>query len=157
MSQAVRRVLGSDVASERWSQRVRSQISVLRQKAPWVHEDCTTVLSTDHRSTWWTFAGTRANSAIAAALSQESRRHVEHDNLSVTIGDVLAAERLHSCVEAVRSEDPTTLPVPVSAEAVEQLKFSSCLPVRLAEHVLERRLADDRALQSTFAEPVRYS
>jgi ATP-dependent Lhr-like helicase len=156
MSQAIRRVLATDGFSERWSRRASAQIDTLRQGSPWVHEDTTTVLSSEESYTWWTFAGSRANASIAAALSQRRHRHVDHGSLFVTIGDRLASEQLHSSVEAIRSADPKDLSVAVSPEAVEQLKFSSCLPIQLANRVLELRLADENGLRSALSEPVRY-
>ena len=56
----------------------------------------------------------------------------------------------------MRAEDPSTLQIPVSFEAIEQLKFSACLPIELAKRVLELRLADVHALQKTLTEHVRY-
>lgn len=98
----------------------------------------------------------RANAAIAAALSRQGCHHVDHDNLLVTIGDGPMCEELQSHIEAIRSGGPNDMPVPVSGEAIEKLKFSSCLPVQLATRVLGMRLADERALRCTLAEPVRY-
>jgi len=48
------------------------------------------------------------------------------------------------------------LRVPISDEAIRELKFSVCLPRDVAQRALELRLADEPAIRSIFAEPVRY-
>jgi len=156
MSQAVRRVLASEDVSERWSRRARAQLDGVRHDAPWARADSTVVVSGPEQSVWWTFAGARANAAIAAALADGGCRHVEHDNLSITMDQELAAEQLHSYIETVRARDPQHLRVPVSDEAIREMKFSACLPHGLAQHALELRLADERAITTALGEPVRY-
>ena len=156
MSRAIRRVLATDEVSNRWSRRAQSQIEVLRQETPWIRQEGTVMLTSGGACTWWTFAGSRANAAIAASLTRHDCRRVEHDNLSITMDSMFAAEELHSLIEAVRSEDAEEQPVPVSDEAVEQLKFSSCLPPHLATRLLQMRLADHEAVRSSLAEQVRY-
>ena len=83
-------------------------------------------------------------------------RQVDHDNLSVTIDDVLSPEQLRSSIEAICCREPGDLVAPVSEEAIGQLKFSSCLPMDLARRVLELRMADEPAIRSVLSEPVRY-
>lgn len=156
MSQAVRRVLASEEVFRRSSERARAQLDDVRHDAPWARADATVVVSGPGQSVWWTFAGARANAAIAAALVDGGCRHVEHDNLSITIDQDLAPEQLHSCIERVRAQRPEDLRVPVSEEAIRELKFSQCLPYSLAQHVLELRLADERGITKALAEPVRY-
>ena len=114
------------------------------------------VLSNKGASTWWTFAGSRANAAIAAALVRHGCHRVDHDNLSITMDRAFVTEELHSLIQAVRSEDGEELTVPVSDEALEQLKFSSCLPLHLATRLLELRLTDREAVQSSLAEQVHF-
>lgn len=156
MSQAVRHVLATEAVSQRWSRRARAQLDGVRSDATWVREDSSTVVSDSERSVWWTFAGARANSAIAAALADQGCRWVDHDNLSITIDQGLSAEQLHSYIERVRLREPKDLRVPVSDEAIRELKFSVCLPRDVAQRALELRLADEPAIRSTLAEPARY-
>lgn len=81
---------------------------------------------------------------------------MEHDNLSIGIDQDFAAEQLHSCIGGVRARGPQDLRVQVSDEAIRELKFSLCLPYGLTQHALELRLADERAIKTALAEPVRY-
>jgi len=156
MSQAIRRILVSEKVSERWSRRARAKLADVQHDAPWAREDFTTVVSDSERSVWWTFAGARANSAMAAALADQGCRPVDHDNLSITIDQRLSAEQLHSYIEGGRSQELQDLRVPVSDDAIRELKFSACLPQDVAQRALELRLADERAIRATLAEPVRY-
>ena len=156
MSQAIRHILATDTVSNHWSQRATDQIDVLRQEVPWLTQRQTMVLSAEDTSTWWTFAGSRANAAIAQALNLQGCHDVSHDNLSVSISGILTHDELRPRIEAIRSGEPAEMRVPVSAEAIEQLKFSSCLPSQVAHRILELRLADERALHDVLAETVRY-
>jgi len=156
MAQAIRRVLGTEEVSDRWSRRATAQIEALRQDAPWVRLDSTAVVANGESLTWWTYGGDRANAALAAALQESLGTHAEHDSLSVTAAVAVPPDRLHACIEAIRSHAAHDLPVPVSDEAIDELKFSSCLPVELARTVLQLRLADPAALQGVLGEAVRF-
>jgi ATP-dependent Lhr-like helicase len=156
MSQAIRHILGTDEVSERWSRRARAQADRLRHDAPWVRGDSTAMVLGAERSVWWTFAGGRANAALAAALVEQGCRRVNHDNLSITIDQELRTEQVHSFTEAVLSRESQDVRVPVSDEAIRELKFSACLPQDLARRALELRLADAHAIRRTLAEPVRF-
>ena len=156
MARAIRHLLATDNPSDRWSRRATAEMGSLRQGVPWLREGGTTLVSDGESSTWWTFAGSHANAAIAAGLAQLGCRHVDHDNLSVTIDDVLPPEQLRSSIEAIRGRNPGDLVAPVSEEAIGQLKFSSCLPMDLARRVLELRMADEPAIRSVLSESVRY-
>ena len=156
VAHAIRHILATDAVPDRWSRRAREQMQLLRASAPWVREGSTAVVSSNGTITWWTFAGSQANAAIAAAFPRAAGRVVEHDGLSVKIDGPLATQELTTAVAAVQAREPEKLPIPVSDEAVEQLKFSACLPPDLATRLLELRLADRPALRSALVEPVRY-
>ena len=156
MAQAIRRILAADDISDRRSRRAQQQLGLLRQEAFWLHEGCTTVLSNDDSATWWTFAGDRANAAIAAALGRQLGRHVDHDSTSITFGLKTLTGELTTVIETIRSQDASQLTVPVSDEALKEPKFSSCLPADTVSRVLQARLADLPALRNALAEKVRY-
>jgi len=156
VAQAIRHLLAAHAVSERWSRRAREVMRRLREDALWVQDGSTVVVSSEVTSTWWTFAGSQANAAIAAAFPRSAEGVIEHDGLSVSIEGSLAMQELTAAVGTVRACEPEELPIPVSLEAVEQLKFSACLPLELAIRLLELRLADRSALRNSLAEPVRY-
>ncbi len=157
ISRAIRYILAADAVSNHWSQRATDQINVLRQSVPWLIDGQTTVDSAGDTSTWWTFAGSRANAAIVQSLNLRGCNDVSHDNLSVSINKMLTHDELCSHIEAIRSSEPESMKVPVSDEAIEQLKFSTCLPIPMVNSMLEQRLANVNGLRNVLVEPVRYS
>jgi len=156
ISQALRNTLSSDAVPSCWSKRAASTIGELRQQFPWLHNGCTTVHSTATIRTWWTFAGSRANAAIAAALRSAGLVVTDYDNLSVTFEATTALPDLDARLQTVRSQGREDFGLPISEEAIEQLKFSSCLPHEMAVAMLESRLMDQRALDACLRQPVKY-
>ena len=108
------------------------------------------------RGGWWTFADSKANAAIAAALRDAGLPVLDHDNLSVTIEVTGELDDLNSRIQAVRGHEPGSFTRSISPEMIEELKFSSRLPEELAEGILEARLVDKRALGSCFQDPGRH-
>jgi ATP-dependent Lhr-like helicase len=154
--QAMQRILASDTVSRCWSRRAKQQINELRGSLPEIQEDCTTVVSGEGFTVWWTFAGGRANACIVAALQCVLGGGVAHDDLSVVIPRGVSWADLQSFLASLRRQPPSALPVPVSEEALAGLKFSICLPRDLAFRVLEARLHDPVALECVLNREVRY-
>lgn len=99
----------------------------------------------DGRVEWWTFAGARANAALAATCAAGGAAVRRHDNFSVTF----AADSLLDISRVIhrwRSRDLATCRPAVGDDALEGLKFSACLPPHLARLVLERRAEDEQAI-----------
>ena len=156
ISQAIRNTLSSETVPSCWSKRAASATGELRQQFAWLHDGCTTVQSTGDHSTWWTFAGSRANAAIAAALRNAGLVVTDYDNLSVTLEAATNLLELDTRLQTVRRQSPDEFGLPVSEEMIEQLKFSSCLPHKLTVAMLESRLMDRRALDASLRKPVKY-
>jgi ATP-dependent Lhr-like helicase len=156
ISQAIRNTLLSEATSSCWSKRAASTIGELRQQFLWLHNGCTTVHSNGDHSTWWTFAGSRANAAIGAALRNAGLVVTDYDNLSMTFEATTALPDLDARLQKVRSQDREEFGLPISEEAIDQLKFSSCLPHEMALAMLESRLMDRRALDACLRQPVKY-
>ena len=99
----------------------------------------------------WTFAGGRANAALAAGLAGVGLVIEAADNFCVRVaGDDPAA-----LARALDDLDVANLPAPVPARALAKLKFSACLPEALARSVLTARLTDNASVQDTLARPRR--
>ncbi len=99
----------------------------------------------------WTFAGGRANAALAAGLAGVGFVAEAADNFSVRVaGDDPAA-----LARAIDGLDVAGLPVTVPARALAKLKFSECLPDDLARSVLTARLEDKDSVRDTLARPRR--
>ena len=63
---------------------------------------------------------------------------------------------LDARLQTVRCQKPEEFGLPISQEAIDQLKFSSCLPRKMADAMMECRLMDRRALDACLREPVKY-
>ncbi|NQW73761.1 MAG: DEAD/DEAH box helicase [Actinobacteria bacterium] len=136
--QSVRQVLLGDDPPVELSHRAIAALDRVRaERAAQVDPAGTVVQSSGDTSLWWTFAGTKANSSLAAALSDngvQARSNAE----SVTLldGDITAIRNLDGTLTsgvAHQSFDPA---------ALEGLKFSAALPLELAERTLAERGSD---------------
>ena len=117
-----------------------------RQEFAWLPPDGTALRSRpDGRVEWWTFAGARANAALAATCAAGGASVRRHDNFSITFTAESVVEIARVVGRWTASDLPTCRP-PVEDEALDGLKFSVCLPPHLARLVLERRAEDARAV-----------
>ena len=85
---------------------------------------------------WWTFAGSQANAALAAALRNMELAVTDYDNLSITLGAATQLPDLDARLQTMRCQKPEEFGLPVSQDIIEQLKFSSCLPHEMAVAML---------------------
>ena len=155
LAQAIKRILMDEGHAPNWSRRATQAIDEIRAGFSWLAPHSTAaVMDSDERATWWTFAGSRANAALATAITGMGVEQVSHDSLSVTMR-CTSAQELTSVLEAVRNLEPTQLRPVVDERAVEGLKFSECLPEAVALQVVEERLADVDAVARVVTEPVR--
>jgi ATP-dependent helicase Lhr and Lhr-like helicase len=99
----------------------------------------------------WTFAGGRANAALAAGLARLGLIIEAADNFSVR----LAGDDPAGLARALDDLDVANLHAPVPASALAKLKFSACLPEAIAQAVLTARLTDNDSVQDTLARPRR--
>lgn len=157
LSQAIKTVLTSDDADARWSRRALERVEGLREEFAWLPEDSTAALpESDGSVRWWTFGGSRANSAAASWLSEETESKVGFDSFSLNFESSVKVERIEAAVDALRSIEPAELHPSVEEAAADGLKFSQCIPLDLAVAMLEQRLLDESSVRSILAEPTRY-
>ncbi len=155
LAQAIKRVLASDCVRECWSRRAQDQINAMRQDYPWIDQDSTVLLSgADGHSTWWTFGGVRANAALANEVGQLLGTTVDHDSLSLMFANKQPTE-LQTAITELRARAVETLRPAVDEKAIDGLKFSECLPVALAQQMLEARLQDQDALSESLRARLR--
>ncbi len=155
LAQAIKRILMGEGHAPHWSRRATQAIDEIRAGFSWLAPHSTAaVMDSDERATWWTFAGSLANAALASAITGMGVEQVSHDSLSVTMR-CTSAQELTSLLEAVRNLEPMQFRPVVDEQAVEGLKFSECLPETVALRVVEERLADVNAVARVVAEPVR--
>ena len=102
--------------------------------------------------TWWTFAGQKANAALAPALASLTHVSATSDNLGIEFERALPLDAVRQAIEELGTRDPGTLLPTVSPEALEGMKFSDCLPPALAVHVLGMRNRDPMAVRARAAD-----
>lgn len=122
LAQAVRDVLAGADPEVELSARAVARLARVRESFSWVGEG--TAIEGDR---WWTWAGTRANAALAAGLGGRA------DGLSVVVDEVLTV----ADVRAVVPVEPA-----VDEGALDGLKFSALLPADAAGEVLAERSGD---------------
>jgi ATP-dependent helicase Lhr and Lhr-like helicase len=145
-------LLGSDPSSVILSQRAGERLVQLRAEHPWVRPDTTTlVVDGRGRARWWTFAGWRANLCLARAAADLRREVATIDDLTVALDPGTTLEQLRQANSDATPESVNLSPW-VSAEAIDGLKFSDCLPRSLAVEVVTRRLGDPESTARALGE-----
>ena len=159
LCQAIRRVLAEPSAvGDSLSARGRDVLTANVQEFPWIERDATAIVydSTQDRMVWWTFGSVFANAALAWALKDEGLKMARPNNLAVVFAPGAGLAEVHSAVDRLRARvsKGDALFTPIADRAIEQLKFSDCLPREIAVQVLEARMTDTAAIQSVAAERV---
>jgi ATP-dependent Lhr-like helicase len=81
---AIRRLLAGDVVSPAWSRRAVAQLGEIRSDFVWLAGDDANVLyAAAGEAAWWTFAGGRANAALAHELGRRLGVRVGSDNFVI--------------------------------------------------------------------------
>jgi ATP-dependent Lhr-like helicase len=156
LCQAMRAVLAGEGASPRWSRRAEARLAEVRQEHAFVQAGGPTLLSrSPGECEWWTFAGTRANAALAGELAGLCGGRVEHDALAVTFEGADGQPQVAAAVREMGSRDPSSMTPLVAEEALEGLKFSGCLPRDLGLAVLAARMRDVPAIHELASQPLR--
>jgi hypothetical protein len=145
-------LLGSDPAGTILSRRASERLAQLRSEHPWVRPDTTSLVTDAHgRARWWTFAGWRANLWLARAAADLRREVVAVDDLTVALDPGATPQQLRRPLSNA-AEAPIDLAPWVTTEAVDGLKFSECLPPRLATEVVAHRLIDPESTTRALGE-----
>lgn len=160
LTNAMREVLlGEELPGVQLSRRATARLAVARQDlAGTVSSTGLVVAPWDGGQVrWWTWAGTRANGAVAAALTSVAPGLVDeverYDNRYVRLrGDATLGELRAALLRArvTFGDDLAGAPAPVSDEALRALKFSELLPPKLAAATLSARAADQAGCAGIF-------
>lgn len=155
LCRAIRRVLDEGTLEVTLSRRARTRLDQIRESFSWV-DAAGTVLVRDRSgaSRWWTFAGLRANAALGELIGTLRLPTYREDNLSIRLRDGVGVEELKRRLDAVRAET-TAGAFPATDDAVDSLKFSACLPRKLAVRTLRERSSDRDAVRTCLQEPMR--
>jgi ATP-dependent Lhr-like helicase len=156
LCQAIKKLIEEESCPKCWSQRSVLRFAQIRKNLPWVQDSATTmVLKDNHEVEWWTFAGSNANGTFSHELGIFLGLPLSHDAFVVK----MKAECSHGverALEYLRSQDVSQLRPAVNEEALEGLKFSTCLPRDLATDLLRDRLSDKGAVENVIRQPVTF-
>jgi ATP-dependent helicase Lhr and Lhr-like helicase len=162
LTDAMRRVLlGADPVGVQLSRRAEEHLSAMREEwEPRVDAEGTVVLRDGDEVRWWTWAGSRGNAVLHAALNAVSPQLLDPDGMfdnehiafAKDAGSVELRQALGEAFVRFGKDLAGVQPV-VSKRAIEGLKFSDLLPPGLAEETLSSRLADFSAALSASSRP----
>jgi ATP-dependent Lhr-like helicase len=153
VARSIRTVLADTDEPAGLTVRARAQLARTRSSFSGLREGRTMLAreSKPGRECWWTFAGGKANAALAVGLYDEGVQILFVDDLSIGIRGTLGLKGLKQTVKALRGNPPRSV---AKVAALDGLKFGDCLPEALGLRVLQERSADDVAVMGALLEPV---
>ena len=147
--QSMRAVLLGEQPGVPLSKRAIAALDRLRdERGATVHPDGTVLIREGDASRWWTYAGERANTSLAASLIASGL-----DATSDSLGIRLDGRHLGEAVRSAVTTHPGTQPT-ISRQALDGLKFSAALPIDLAAAVLAGRISDPVTANQVAQAPV---
>lgn len=151
LCQAMREVLLSEPILGEKTQRATNQLATIQRSFAWLSGSETALVHDVHgKTTWWTFAGQLANSALAETLRTTAAARA--NNLSLVFDGNVSAEALKQEI-ATHPEDSYC--PELSEDALEGLKFHQCLPTKALREELQGRLRENEAIRNTLRTPLR--
>jgi ATP-dependent Lhr-like helicase len=152
--QALRDVLCALPPENCLTQRAVAALARIREDWTFLDREHTHIVRKANRSVWWTFAGLRANAVLSEALTAQGVEVASRTNLSLGLAPDTATD-LEAVLAKVRTAGAAHVaPVSLAIEAVKDLSFSFCLPLRDAVDVLSVRLSDTEGAVQVTARPV---
>lgn len=106
--------------------------------------------------TWWTFAGSAANSALASGLPDLADPANTVGGLRLRLRQSVSLGQLRAALDARRAQ-LVTAEADVDEQAVGALKFSAAIPRELACQTVRRRLTNSAAVVNTVDATIRGS
>ena len=140
LCRSVHRIITDDLPQENLSKRGASTFSRIRENFEWCRPNSTTLVRANGDiTTWWTFAGSRANALLATGLDALGFSVANSDNFGIRFH----VGQLESLTKAIRSfPDPTSIHVPIPERLISELKFNECLQQHLLDSILSSRQTD---------------
>lgn len=159
---AMRRVLlGAEPNGVELSRRARQRLDELRfEMSNRVDPERTVLLHESGDTRWWTWAGSRANAVLWAALDHVASEICDpistFTNDHVVLRSDTTGGELRAALSLARQQygdDLTGVEPEISDRAIQDLKFSDMLPEDLAVMTVARRLSDHRRAADKAALP----
>jgi len=156
LCRAIRRVLTRGELPIKLTARGQRALEEAVEQTPWIDDDSTAIVrAPDGSLDWWTFAGLAANATLGEALGALHRSGARGQNLTVPLWDHVTWDSIQArLAELDRHELARS--VIITDEALEGLKFASCLPAELAVASLAQRIADPSAIEACVEDSVRF-
>ena len=155
LCRAIRQVLVEGSLRIDISKRARKKLDELQEDFSWVDPTGTAVVRDQAgASRWWTFAGLRANAILGELAGPLRLPTSREDNLSIRLQDGVSIEELRRRLDVLPGNTIADV-FPVTTDALESLKFSSCLPEELALRTVRQRGSDVQGVRACLHEPIR--
>ncbi len=151
LCQSIRRVLTDEERPSFWSTRAAAGLEELRDEYSWASPEATSIVRhANGEVRWWTFGGGIANALLADSLRPQIEG--KPDNFGIRFPATVALDAVEKRIVAIVASD--VRPVP-NATAIENMKFTECLPPELAAEVYCSRFDDAEAVRKVVGEPRR--
>ncbi|MCC5841549.1 MAG: DEAD/DEAH box helicase [Opitutales bacterium] len=143
LGQAIQVLLTDDTVPAYWSSRAREKMASLRQEHGFLRADMDTilVLPGSKEITWFTFAGSILNAALADALRRHGFPEAKASDYGLRFRGTTDSPRLTGEIQRLTPEE-TYSAFEVSGDFLDNLKFSECLPRELATQIIRQRCID---------------
>jgi len=156
LCQAYKNILANNFTRSFWSSRTASVIAECREDFGWLLPDKTVlVLGDSNYPEWWTFAGTKGNSTLAAGIMSLLDCEVKVDPLFVQIRSDKSLGDVYSVIERLRDLNWDEVLPEINEDAISGLKFNACLADHWAKRILQDRLKDSSVAEQILNQEVR--
>jgi ATP-dependent helicase Lhr and Lhr-like helicase len=158
--QAMRDVLARDDTRSEWSERATQTMRDVRQEFAWLAASGTTLRDsqppdgTTSVIEWWTFAGTKANTAFRSVLQHILGSPVDADATSLRFDASVAAGDAERAITSITAMPREQIVADIEPTAIDGLKFSQCVPAAMAATLVQSRMSDQSAIEAVMRMPV---
>lgn len=158
LCQAMRAVLTDPQEDLTWSRRARAAIAGLRQSYAFLADATFPLVSEPNKVRWWTFGGGRANTLLAAALTELLGEKVTANNLAITFSGEAARSdagirgALHELRASGRITPDQARRLASEIARARISKFQPCLPEALERELIASTLLDVDGARATLEE-----
>jgi ATP-dependent Lhr-like helicase len=155
LSQSIFQVLTDATERTWWSQRAKTALQVMRAEFSELRQGSTLLEHSRQGFTWWTFAGAGANASLAPVIAAATGLEPRVESFCIRFKGDSTTKTLSDAIDTARAMPMDQLRPTIDPNALQGLKFSSCLPGGRGERILEERLRDDRGIRYLKDSPVR--
>lgn len=110
----------------------------------WADTETTAIISNEKKTSWWTFAGSVLNGAIAFRLGQRLG-NVQYDNFALHFKGQRPIRHVLESIREMLEEAAEEMIPPVTDEVREDYKFGQCVPDLLLDKMIGMRFSSKEA------------